>query len=150
MKKLVLLLFILSSVVYAQRPNREGQGPNHDKIKAFKTAHITEQLDLSSAEAEKFWPVYNAFDDKLMALRKEGRNEISLKLRNGGIDTITDEEANILIDKMLAMKTTEFLAPLRKGIDPRAGPRFDTQIKRPPRRAADRGLDIPTCRCAFV
>ena len=35
-------------------------------MKALKTAHITDQLDLTSAEAEKFWPIYNEFDAKLI------------------------------------------------------------------------------------
>ena len=118
MKKLVLILFLVSTGIYAQ-------GPNHDKIKAYKTAHITQKLNLTSAEAEVFWPVYNAFDKKLMTLRKNERTEISLKIRNGGIDSLTDEEANILIDKMLAMKTTELeyrkelAKELRKVISPK-------------------------------
>jgi len=118
MKKIVLLLFLISSGIYAQ-------GPNHDKIKAYKTAHITQKLNLTSAEAEVFWPVYNKFDEKLMALRQKERGEISKKIRNGGIDSLTDEEANILIDRMLEMKTTELeyrkeLAEgLRKVISPK-------------------------------
>jgi len=118
MKKIVLLLFLISSGIYAQ-------GPNHDKIKAYKTAHITQKLNLTSAEAEVFWPVYNKFDEKLMALRQKERGEISKKIRNGGIDSLTDEEANILIDRMLEMKTTELeyrkelAEDLRKVISPK-------------------------------
>ena len=118
MKKIVLLLFLISSGIYAQ-------GPNHDKIKAYKTAHITQSLNLTSAEAEVFWPVYNKFDEKLMALRQKERGEISKKIRNGGIDSLTDEEANILIDRMLEMKTTELeyrkelAEDLRKVISPK-------------------------------
>ena len=32
---------------------------NPDKIKAEKIAFITAELELTPAEAEKFWPVYN-------------------------------------------------------------------------------------------
>jgi len=107
MKKLVLVLFIISTVAYAQKPNRGGQGPNHEKIKALKTAHITDQLDLTSAEAEKFWPIYNEFDNKLMTLRNKERGEFRDKLRDGGVDNLSDKEANEMIDKMLEMKTKE-------------------------------------------
>ena len=108
MKKIVLIVFLISTGLFAQRPNgQNGQRPNHDKIKALKTAHITERLDLTPAEAEKFWPVYNEFDKKLMDLRKKERNEVMGKLRNGGIDSLTDKEANIIIDRMLVMKTSE-------------------------------------------
>ncbi len=107
MKKLVLIILLISTGLFAQRPNGDGQRPNHEKIKALKTAHITEQLDLTSSEAEKFWPVYNEFDKKLMALREKERSEIMSKLRNDGVDTLTDEEANVIIDRVLVMKTTE-------------------------------------------
>lgn len=105
MKKIAILVLLISSGLFAQRPN--GQKPNHERIKALKTAHITEQLDLTSSEAEKFWPVYNEFDKKLMDLRQKDRINFKGKLRNGDIDTLTDEEANILIDKILVMKTSE-------------------------------------------
>ena len=107
MKKIVLIILLISTGLFAQKHNNKGQGPNHERIKALKTAHITEQLDLTSEEAEKFWPVYNKFDKKLMELREKERSEIMSKLRNGGIDTLTDEEANVVIDKMLVMKTNE-------------------------------------------
>ena len=107
MKKIVLIVLLISTGLYAQRPNYGGQKPDYEKIKAFKTAHITEQLDLSSEEAEKFWPVYNEFDKNIMALREKEKSEIMSKLRNGGVDALTDEEANIIIDRMLEMKTTE-------------------------------------------
>ncbi|MCH7784996.1 MAG: sensor of ECF-type sigma factor [Bacteroidetes bacterium] len=100
MKKIVLILFLVSTGLYAQRPNQ-------DRMKAFKTAYLTEQLDLTSSEAEKFWPIYNYFDNKLKSLRKKERSEVFSKVRNGGIEALTDSEAIALIDKMLEMKTTE-------------------------------------------
>ena len=125
MKKIILIILLISTGAIAQKQNGKGQGPNHEKIKALKTAHITEQLNLSSSEAEKFWPVYNEFDNKLMALREKERNEAMGKLRNGGIDALTDEEANAVIDKMLVMKTSELeyrkelVANLREVIPPK-------------------------------
>ena len=107
MKKLVLIIFIISTAAFAQKQGRNGQGPNHEKIKALKAAHITSELDLTSAEAEKFWPVYNKFDSKLMELRKQMRSENMGKHHKGNFDNLTDEEANVVIDKMLEMKTTE-------------------------------------------
>lgn len=100
MKKIVLILFLVSTGLYAQRPNQ-------DRMKAFKTAYLTDQLDLTSSEAEKFWPIYNYFENKLKSLRKKERSEVFSKVRNGGIEALTDSEAIALIDKMLEMKTTE-------------------------------------------
>ena len=100
------------------------QGERHKKIKALKTAYITEQLDLSSAEAEKFWPVYNDFDAKMTRLRKEERRDIFEKVRNG-MEAMSDEEANQLLDKVIVLKTseleynTEMVQELRKVLSPK-------------------------------
>ena len=99
MKKLVLILLLISCGMYAQ-PERS------DKIKAIKTAYITEQLDLSSSEAEKFWPVYNDYENKMMALRENGRRKVYKKIRDG-IDSMSDAEANQLLDKFLDIKAKE-------------------------------------------
>ena len=44
-----------------------------------------------------------------MAIRKEQRSNCNVQLRKEGIDSLTDEEANVLIDKMLEMKTKELM-----------------------------------------
>ena len=119
MKRILLILMILLNAgIHAQRPD-------HDKIKAFRTAHITEQLDLTSSEAEKFWPIYNSFDNKIEALRIEERTQIFGKIRNGGLDALTDKEANDLIDRFMEIKTLEIkyrkdmIEELRKVISPK-------------------------------
>ena len=55
------LLFIASSSASAQD---KGCAPEdwRDRIKAEKIAFITDAVGLTSAEAEKFWPVYNKFE----------------------------------------------------------------------------------------
>ncbi len=104
MKKLLILLFISTGVI-AQNPNLASK--NHEKIKALKTAHITQQLELTPSEAEKFWPIFNDFDAKIMELRKKDRNEILSKIKDGGVDSLTENEANEIIDKMMEIKSTE-------------------------------------------
>ena len=99
-RTLFILMILLSAGIQAQRPD-------HDKIKAFRTAHITEQLELTSSEAEKFWPIYNLYDGKIEALRDEERTEIFSKIRNGGLESLSDKEANALIDRFMEIKTLE-------------------------------------------
>ena len=58
-KILTTLLLLFSLMGFTQDdPSKK------EKIKALKTAFITTELDLTSAEAEKFWPIYNAFEEK--------------------------------------------------------------------------------------
>jgi hypothetical protein len=47
------------------------QGGKKEKIDALRVAFITEQLDLTTDESQKFWPVYNEYQDKLKAARRE-------------------------------------------------------------------------------
>jgi len=97
MKNITILLFLLSASFYAQ-------DSRHEKIKALKTAFITEELNLSTAEAEKFWPVYNAYAEKMHSIRMQERNEIFAKIKNGGLENITDAQANALIDKGMSLE----------------------------------------------
>ncbi len=97
MKNILLIALLFTSAVYSQ---------GGDRIKAFKTAHITNALDLTSAEAEKFWPVYNAHERKMTALRQKERREI-FQVVKGDMDGLTEKEANDLIEKGIQFKTTE-------------------------------------------
>lgn len=100
MKKLIILSILLLSVgMYAQRGG-------HEKIKALKTAHITDALELTPSEAEKFWPIYNAHEEKMDQIRKGERKEIGAVIRENGA-TLSDAEANEIIDKILDFKSRE-------------------------------------------
>ena len=68
MKSLLFLLIIILCNNYSFSQNQKRK-----KIKALKATYITTELDLSSSEAEKFWPIYNAFHKTQDELRKESR-----------------------------------------------------------------------------
>ncbi|MCB0464074.1 MAG: sensor of ECF-type sigma factor [Aequorivita sp.] len=99
MKKLIFI-FLLASIAM------QAQDGKHEKIKALKTAYITEKLSLTSSEAEKFWPIYNKYDEKFHDLRMKERNKIFQKLRDG-LDKLNDNEANALIDASLSIESEE-------------------------------------------
>src|SRR5690606_18477760 len=87
---LLLILFTFTAFSQIQKGER---------IKAMKTAFITQELNLSQAEAEKFWPVYNKFDNQLRALKKKEREEVRNVLRND-IQSLNDAQASDLLKKM--------------------------------------------------
>jgi Glu-tRNA(Gln) amidotransferase subunit E-like FAD-binding protein len=99
-KTLVIIALIFSVTLFAQRPGKE-------KIKAFKTAFITEKLDLSQTEAQKFWPIYNEFEKKLENLRQRERTEINEKIKNKGLENLSEAEANKLINTAISIKEDE-------------------------------------------
>ncbi|WP_223034971.1 sensor of ECF-type sigma factor [Hanstruepera marina] len=67
----------------------------NEKIKALKTAYITEKLNLSKTEAEKFWPIYNAFEERMNKMREEMYRD----RKSIDIDNMTEAQANTLLQK---------------------------------------------------
>jgi hypothetical protein len=72
---LYIALVLLAIPLYAQDDDLpEDSNPTvRERIQAARVAYITDQLALTSAEAEKFWPIYREFTAKRLALLKEVR-----------------------------------------------------------------------------
>ncbi len=112
MKLITLLLFSLCSpsVFFAQM-ERPPKGPppsekeNEAKIEQLKIAFISKELNLTTAEAQLFWPVFNEMEEKLKLIRKESRaieKEIAEKF-----DKLTDEEAETMMKTLFANEERE-------------------------------------------
>lgn len=71
--------------------------PSEDKIHALKVAYFTEELNLSTEEAEKFWPIYNKHNEIYESLRDTEWDAIKKGLRE--VDTYTDEDAEVLLSR---------------------------------------------------
>lgn len=98
MKKIILLL-TLSLVTISCKGQLKKE--TKEKIRTYKIAFLTEQLNLTETEAEKFWPIYNKYDKKMMKLRKEERFNIRKKIKStGGITNLSEKEAEEIIIKM--------------------------------------------------
>ena len=83
----VVLLFSLS--IFAQGSGKE----KRERIKALKVSFLTTELNLSSDEAAKFWPVYNTFEEKEFELRHKKMRGLVRQLNEKGLDTMPDKEA---------------------------------------------------------
>lgn len=118
MKKIystILLMFFLVISVKSQDRNE-----SREKIKSLKIAYLTEQLALTSSEAEKFWPIYNSFDQEQHELRYKQRSEIRKALNEKSeIDAMDEKEAEklitskLLIDKQLYESQKEFVQKIK-------------------------------------
>ncbi len=90
---------------FAQAQKREKA---RERIKALRVAFITKKLDLTPSESEKFWPVYNEFEQKRNKLRKEHR-----KTHKNGDLSDDEAEAQMLAnfdtqEQMISLKRTYF------------------------------------------
>jgi hypothetical protein len=97
-------LMITSLQVFSQsvgtNNNTNTQQSSKEKIQAQKVAFISQDLQLSPAEAEKFWPLYNEFNSKKDEFGKT-KKELEKNARKNGIDQLTDKQAQELIDAEL-------------------------------------------------
>jgi Spy/CpxP family protein refolding chaperone len=119
---LPILLFLVSFSFYAQS---EKTDEKREKIKAYKVSFLTTELELTSNEAEKFWPIYNAFDDKQYELRHDKMNAYWRKLDDGNVNSISEKEAATLLsqiestDKELFVLRQKYMANLKKVLSPK-------------------------------
>lgn len=72
MKKylLILTLFLGFAVKGISQDDDKKDG---GKIEALKIAYLTRKLNLTTEEAQKFWPVYNKYADELRLANQEAR-----------------------------------------------------------------------------
>lgn len=111
-----LVLFLVSFSFYAQNEKDE----KREKIKAYKVSFLTTELELTSTEAEKFWPIYNAYDDKQFELRHEKMKTYLRKLDDDKINSISEKEAAALLsqiettDKELYLLREKYNSNLKK------------------------------------
>lgn len=59
MKRILLILSVLILAAPVSGAQDKGKKDWNERWKAEKIAYLTDAMDLTSAEAEKFWPVYN-------------------------------------------------------------------------------------------
>jgi hypothetical protein len=70
MKNLLLLFLTICTLssVYAQGPRK---AERQERIKALWTAFLTQELELTSDESAKFWPIYNEYSQKERELNQK-------------------------------------------------------------------------------
>lgn len=102
MKTEVMKRIIIFGIVFCLGIAAWSQGRGQlERIKAFKTGYLTQELDLSSAEAEKFWPIYNEYEKKIFELRVEKRKAEREKMNSmGGPGSLSDAEATEFLNNL--------------------------------------------------
>lgn len=69
-----------------------------ERIKALRVAFISDRLNLTAEEAQRFWPIFNAFDEKQMELQKQKRL-LMFKLRPENASRLSEKESAQLMDE---------------------------------------------------
>ncbi|HQW82974.1 MAG TPA: hypothetical protein PK987_00860 [Ferruginibacter sp.] len=74
MKKFLLILSLFTGSFFsamAQDNNNNTENTRQEKIQALYVAYVTQQLQLTPDEAQKFWPVHTQFTTELKAIKKD-------------------------------------------------------------------------------
>jgi hypothetical protein len=121
-KILSLLIAFISLNVIAQ------DGPiirkKKEQIKALKVAFITNELALTSEEATKFWPLFNAFEEKQQEIKKQKLKGYLNRVDNDSFDNLSEKDASTMLAQMestedeLYQLKKKFLASLKGVVSP--------------------------------
>ena len=76
--------------------------PKKEKVEAMRIAFLTQKLDLSPEEAQKFWPVYNEFQKKREELHKKHKEGI--KNAKGNLDSLSDKQIEAIVDDEIVFR----------------------------------------------
>lgn len=101
MKKITIALLLLGTSLGSMAQEKEIQKENR---KTQKIAFISTKLELTTEEAEKFWPVYNASEAEFKQLKKAHKAAMGEKKK---ISEMSDTEVEKLLDKGLEIQQKE-------------------------------------------
>jgi Spy/CpxP family protein refolding chaperone len=71
-----------------------------EQIKALKVAFITNELALTSEEATKFWPLFNAFEEKQQEIKKQKLKGYLNRVDNDSFDNLSEKDASTMLAQM--------------------------------------------------
>lgn len=104
MKKFLLLLMLLAPLSGVHAQPGQGAGPRRAEMQAAKIGFFTRFLALTEEEAQKFWPVYNKYEEEREAHRKK---MMGLRLNKETTDELTEKEAEALVEQYLQLRQEE-------------------------------------------
>ncbi len=92
MKRTLIILFVLllSGSLQKAAAQRDSNSERMEKYKAEKVAYMTANLNLTTTEAQKFWPIYNEFEKERFNSQGK-RHELDRKIMDIG-DNLSEKE----------------------------------------------------------
>ena len=106
-KLLLIMIFLLSIHSFAQSQMEDKK----EQIRAMKVGFITNELALTTDEAAKFWPIYNAYDDKQFEIRHQKMKAFKQRM-DADLDKMSEKEASAILAQI--ENTEDDLYQIRK------------------------------------
>jgi hypothetical protein len=107
LRTICLVLAVLVVSYTNAQPPHEGppRGPKKEKVEQLKIAFFTKELDLTTEEAEKFWPLYNEMMEKVHEQRKSGKK--TADALRGNLEELSDAEIKTKMNAALDARIKE-------------------------------------------
>ena len=100
---LTLALLVFVGTVKGQEKPADNMQILVDKLKADKKLLVSENMQLTEAEAKAFWPVYEKYQSELFLLR--ARTGKLIQDYAAAYDTMTNATAKRLLDESMMIET---------------------------------------------
>ncbi len=94
---IVAALFIAQSISAQNAERGKHSNENREKIEALKVSYLTEKMNLTPEEAQKFWPVYNQYKADMKTLKKD--KHASATGSKESFETMSDSEITAWVDQ---------------------------------------------------
>ncbi len=123
MKKFLLTAVFICSIVLSgfAQDNTEVQKADGSRIETLKIAYITQKLNLTTEEAEKFWPVYNKYMEEIRGARQSYQSDK---------DELKLEETTLNIRKKYSTDFNKALSPSKVNLFFRSEKEFGSIVQK--------------------
>lgn len=99
------ILFIITASLLFPLIRMTAQNPNMEKFSTYKIGFFTKKLNLSSSEAEKFWPVYNDYQKQRNQIQRE--KILLMRDFNQNESFLDDKQVAEIGDKLIRLVSEE-------------------------------------------
>ena len=105
MTRIIILMMIAlawPAMAAAQEKPAENMQFVIEKIRADKQLFVAENMNLTEAEAERFWPVYARYQDELFLLRARTLALIDAYAKS--FEQMDNDKAAVLLDELMSIE----------------------------------------------
>jgi hypothetical protein len=102
----------------------------HEKLKADKKLLIAKYMELTEAQAKKFWPVYEEYQQDLQKIDQRLLNILQSYAAAYRTQSLTDEKAQQLLDEWIVIETDDakrrasYVPKVMKALPPKKAARY--------------------------
>lgn len=97
MKNIIVIFALLAITINTANAQKRKHGK--ERVKALKIAIFTEELSLTTKEAQNFWPLYNEYERKQRNINSELR-----KLNKESMTETSDKKLESMLEKRFKLQ----------------------------------------------